>query len=158
MRVIPLGMIVAAMASMAGSTAAQDRWETFEHAATERQGAYICDARDPSQGGFFCVELACSPDQPLAVEISRSGAWLAEELEAQFVINGAVRGVHQFAQSVPGTASSYRSEAAAQDDTLRYWLLNGRAIDLRVGDAEQRLSLSGSSLALRDVLAACPIG
>lgn len=137
---------------------AQERWDVFVNQITERQGAYMCADMNEETGDFFCIELACAPGAPLAVEISYGGGAVAPVVEARFSVNGVALSTHAFEQTTPVGYASYRSQTAAQDDTLRYWLSAGRTAEIAFGDEVQALSLAGSSAALNSVLTHCPLG
>ena len=145
-------------ATFATPAGAQERWETFVNDVTARQGAYICSEMDETTGDFFCVELACEAGAPLMVEISHAGSRLEETFEARFRVNGVDLGAHAFEQSAPGGYAHFQSLTAAQDDTLRYWLSAGRTAEIVIGNDVQPVTLAGSSVAMRQVLNACPIG
>lgn len=136
----------------------QERWETFHNSMTARQGAFMCSVFDEGTGDFFCLELACEPGGPLAMELSRDGAGLPDQIEASFSVNGVMLSSYPFDQQVESGFSVYRSEAAAADTTLRYWLAQGSNAQVAIGNDIQLISLRGSSAALNNVLTACSVG
>lgn len=136
---------------------AQDRWETFQNRLTERQGAFMCSEFDADTGAFFCMELACDLGGDLTLELARDGGTVEPIVEAAFTINGVSMGSFEFEQVNPTGYTAYTSRTAAQDQTLRYWLSAGRSVEVTVGKEVQELSLAGSSDALREVLAVCPV-
>lgn len=149
--------VVTLGATLASPVWAQDRWETFVNEVTARQGAFVCADVDEATGDFFCVELACEAGAPLMVEISYAGSRFSETIEARFRVNGVERGVHAFEQGMSGGYAHFQSVSAAQDDTLRYWLRNGRTAEIVIGDNVQPVTLSGSAAAMNQVLHACSV-
>lgn len=137
------------------SASADDAWTTFVNDTTQRQGASYCAEMNLETGQFFCVEIACAPGAPLAMEFSHQAGRWEDVLMTEFRINGRSMGRYDFTRVEGSGYALYTSQEAATDMQLQAMLRNGVTAEIAIGSRVIELSLSGSSRAIREATAAC---
>lgn len=147
--------------ALASPLAAQG-WDNTDQEGAGGAGAYVCPLDDAETGNLFCFRLGCTDAAPLRFEINIVGGDAPDALDVAVSVDGRAAGRLGFARA---PAEDFISLTAPFDPRLHRGLVSRlregiRAeLSLEFPDGEQAIdmSLRGSSRALGEVLATCPM-